>query len=111
MPLAARLVLFVPSSSKYFLTNEFNYTASVSFTWGESAAPHQVILNLEAKFFLQHAFSVVRTAGSSTYNYANPVQRDVVSIGYPGDNVTIRFETDNTGPWFLHCHIDFHLAL
>ncbi|KAH9027586.1 laccase [Lactarius hengduanensis] len=36
--------------------------------------------------------------------------RDVVSIGNTGDNVTIRFFTDNPGPWFLHCHIDWHLA-
>ena len=45
------------------------------------------------------------------YNYDNPVWRDVVSTGTPaaGDNVTIRFQTDNPGPWFLHCHIDFHL--
>jgi len=58
-----------------------------------------------------HDFSVVRTAGSSTYNYANPIRRDVVSTGVPGDNVTIRFVTDNSGPWLLHCHIDFHFNL
>ena len=59
----------------------------------------------------QHSFAVVRSAGSSTYNYHDPVWRDVVSTGTPeaGDNVTIRFRTDNPGPWFLHCHIDFHL--
>jgi len=56
-----------------------------------------------------HTFHVVRTAGSSTYNFNNPVIRDVVSIGNAGDNVTIRFFTDNPGPWFLHCHIDWHL--
>jgi len=61
-----------------------------------------------------HTFSVVRSAGTGTYNYVNPVQRDVVSIGGNingtlADNVTIRFVTDNTGPWFLHCHIDWHL--
>jgi iron transport multicopper oxidase len=56
-----------------------------------------------------HAFDVVRSAGSSSYNYANPVRRDVVSTGITGDNVTIRFVTDNPGPWFLHCHIDWHL--
>ncbi|TFK25378.1 laccase [Coprinopsis marcescibilis] len=56
-----------------------------------------------------HAFSVVRSAGSSIYNYDNPVRRDVVSIGNAGDNVTIRFITDNPGPWFFHCHIEFHL--
>jgi hypothetical protein len=58
-----------------------------------------------------HAFHVVRSAGNSTYNYVDPVVRDVVSIGdvATNDNVTIRFFTDNPGPWFLHCHIDWHL--
>lgn len=32
-------------------------------------------------------------------------------MGGPGDNVTIRFKTDNAGPWFLHCHIDWHMEL
>ncbi|KAK0454243.1 laccase LCC3-3 [Desarmillaria tabescens] len=39
----------------------------------------------------------------------NPVRRDTVSTGNVNDNVTIRFTTDNPGPWFLHCHIDWHL--
>jgi iron transport multicopper oxidase len=57
-----------------------------------------------------HNFHVVRSAGSSTYNYVNPVIRDVASMGSdPTDNLTIRFMTDNPGPWFLHCHIDWHL--
>ena len=56
-----------------------------------------------------HNFHVVRSAGSSSYNFDNPVIRDVVSIGNAGDNVTIRFFTDNPGPWFFHCHIDWHL--
>ncbi|KAF7336445.1 Laccase 1 [Mycena sanguinolenta] len=56
-----------------------------------------------------HAFDVVRSAGSSVYNYVNPPRRDVVSVGNAGDNVTIRFVTNNDGPWFLHCHIDWHL--
>lgn len=45
------------------------------------------------------------------YNFVNPVQRDVVSAGLAGDNVTIRFKTDNAGPWILHCHIDWHLEM
>ncbi|KIY71462.1 multicopper oxidase [Cylindrobasidium torrendii FP15055 ss-10] len=56
-----------------------------------------------------HTFDVIRAAGSDVYNYANPPRRDVVSIGAAGDNVTIRWKTDNPGPWFLHCHIDWHL--
>lgn len=59
------------------------------------------------------------------------MRRDVVSAGLAGDNVTIRFQTDNAGPWILHwfvalfsvsplfrasndisrSHIDWHLDL
>ena len=58
-----------------------------------------------------HAFSVVRSAGNTSYNFVDPVVRDVVSTGNLGDNVTIRFFTDNPGPWFFHCHIDWHLNM
>lgn len=51
---------------------------------------------------LKHAFDVIRSAGSTNYNYKNPVRRDVVSLGGATDNVTIRFRTDNPGPWILH---------
>ncbi|KIJ65372.1 multicopper oxidase [Hydnomerulius pinastri MD-312] len=56
-----------------------------------------------------HKFAVIRSAGSQQYNYINPVMRDTVNTGVAGDNVTIRFITDNPGPWMLHCHIDWHL--
>jgi iron transport multicopper oxidase len=59
---------------------------------------------------VQHAFDVVRSAGNATYNYNNPVRRDVVNIGgnvngTEADNVTMRFVTDNPGPWFLHWRV------
>ncbi|KAG2357593.1 laccase [Suillus spraguei] len=56
-----------------------------------------------------HSFDVVQSAGNNTLNYVNPVRRDVVSTGSPGQQVVIRWVTDNSGPWFLHCHIDWHL--
>ncbi|KAG1888709.1 laccase [Suillus subluteus] len=56
-----------------------------------------------------HSFSVVQSAGNSSFNYANPVRRDVVSAGSLGQQMVIRWVTDNSGPWFLHCHIDWHL--
>ncbi|KAF7358933.1 Laccase 4 [Mycena sanguinolenta] len=56
-----------------------------------------------------HNFYVVRSAGNATYNWDNPVIRDVVSTGNSSDLTTFRFRTDNAGPWFLHCHIDWHL--
>ncbi|KAG6888301.1 hypothetical protein C0995_009300 [Termitomyces sp. Mi166 len=58
-----------------------------------------------------HSFSVVRSGDSDQYNWVNPVRRDTVSTGFADGNTTIRFVTDNAGPWFLHCHIDWHLQL
>ncbi|KAF5356721.1 hypothetical protein D9757_012523 [Collybiopsis confluens] len=83
----------LPAGSVYSLP--LNSVIQLSFKVGAAGAPH--------------TFDVVRSAGSTTYNYANPPRRDVVSTGAATDNVTIRFTTDNAGPWFLHCHIDWHL--
>ncbi|OCH84564.1 laccase 2 [Obba rivulosa] len=91
----------LPSGSVFTLPS--NSTVQVTLAAGTVAGgPHPFHLH-------GHTFSVVRSAGSDTYNYDNPVQRDTVSIGADGDNVTIRFDTNNPGPWFLHCHIDWHL--
>jgi len=67
-----------------------------------TGGPHPVHLH-------GHSFYVVRSAGNSSYNYVDPILRDVVSIGNAGDEVTIRFVADNPGPWFFHCHINWHL--
>ncbi|KAK7464084.1 laccase, multicopper oxidase, benzenediol:oxygen oxidorectuctase [Stygiomarasmius scandens] len=90
----------LPSGSIYSLP--LNSTVELSMPAGVVGGPHPFHLH-------GHTFDVVRSAGSDTYNYVNPPRRDVVSIGEDGDNVTIRFTTDNAGPWFLHCHIDWHL--
>ncbi|KAI9459879.1 laccase [Lactarius psammicola] len=90
----------LPTGSIYGL--EGNKSVEISMPGGAVGGPHPIHLH-------GHAFSVVRSAGNSSYNFVNPVVRDVVSIGNTGDNTTIRFFTDNPGPWFLHCHIDWHL--
>nr|ABN13592.1 LAC2 [Polyporus brumalis] len=93
----------LPSGSIYSLPS--NATIELSFpitATNAPGAPHPFHLH-------GHTFYVVRSAGSTEYNYVNPPQRDTVSTGAAGDNVTIRFTTNNPGPWFLHCHIDFHL--
>nr|AOX15702.1 laccase 1 [Trametes hirsuta] len=94
----------LPSGSVYSLPANADIEISFPATAAAPGAPHPFHLH-------GHAFAVVRSAGSTVYNYDNPIFRDVVSTGTPaaGDNVTIRFRTDNPGPWFLHCHIDFHL--
>ncbi|KAG7444704.1 laccase lcc5 [Guyanagaster necrorhizus] len=90
----------LPTGSVFPLPS--NSTIEVSMPGGVVGGGHPFHLH-------GHTFDVVRSAGSSVYNYDNPVRRDVVNIGTKGDNVTIRFRTDNPGPWFLHCHIDWHL--
>ncbi|KAI0258277.1 laccase [Gloeopeniophorella convolvens] len=90
----------VPAGSIYAL--EPNKSVELTIPALVIAGPHPIHLH-------GHSFYVVRSAGNSSYNWDDPVLRDVVSIGGAGDNVTIRFFTNNPGPWFLHCHIDWHL--
>ncbi|KAJ7866501.1 laccase 2 precursor [Mycena leptocephala] len=93
----------LPSGSVYVLPP--NKVIELSIPGGAPGAPHPFHLH-------GHNFHVIRSANSSVYNFVNPVIRDVVSTGpLTTDNTTIRFVTDNGGPWFLHCHIDFHLEL
>ncbi|KAH9963968.1 laccase [Lactifluus volemus] len=90
----------VPAGSIYGL--DPNKSVELTIPGGALGGPHPVHLH-------GHNFHVVRSAGNASYNFDNPVIRDVVSIGNTGDDVTIRFFTDNPGPWFFHCHIDWHL--
>ncbi|KAF7424252.1 laccase [Pleurotus ostreatus] len=54
-----------------------------------------------------HTFDIVRTSNSDVVNLVNPPRRDVLPIN--GGNTTFRFFSGNSGAWFLHCHIDWHL--
>ncbi|KAJ6491039.1 laccase 1 [Mycena sanguinolenta] len=91
----------LPAGSIYSLPP--NKVIEISIPGGVFGAPHPFHLH-------GHNFHVIRSAGNSSYNFIDPVIRDVVSTGPDAtDNTTIRFVTDNAGPWFLHCHIDLHL--
>ncbi|KAJ7117198.1 yellow laccase [Mycena crocata] len=93
----------LPAGSVYSLPP--NKVIELTIPGGSPGAPHPFHLH-------GHNFHVVRSAGSSSYNFVNPTIRDVVTTGTSTtDNTTIRFVTDNAGPWFLHCHIDFHLEI
>ncbi|EPQ54039.1 laccase [Gloeophyllum trabeum ATCC 11539] len=95
---------YMPKGSVYDLPK--HSTIEVAFYMNTSAGPGPHPIHLHG-----HTFWVVRSAGNSSYNWDNPVVRDTVSIGNdPNELTTIRFRTDNPGPWFLHCHIDYHLA-
>ncbi|KAF8998387.1 laccase [Cyathus striatus] len=92
----------LPAGSVYTL--QPNQVIELTIPGGAAGAPHPFHLH-------GHTFDVIRSAGNNTPNYINPVRRDVVSTGTTGESVTIRFKTDNAGPWILHCHIDWHLEL
>ncbi|KAL6306783.1 laccase [Sparassis latifolia] len=92
----------LPPGSVYALPR--NKTVQITMPGGVTGGDHPLHL-------YGHSFSVIRSADSDSINYVNPVRRDTVRIGEQGDNVTIRFDTNNPGPWFLHCHIDWHLKL
>ncbi|KAJ6573232.1 laccase [Mycena sp. CBHHK59/15] len=88
----------LPTGSVYTLPS--NSVIEVSIPGGTPGAPHPFHLH-------GHNFHVIKSAGNSTFNFDNPVIRDVVSTGTStSDNTTIRFVTDNAGP-----HIDFHLEI
>ncbi|QRV95363.1 Multicopper oxidase [Ceratobasidium sp. AG-Ba] len=89
-----------------FMTSENTYT----LPRGACVEIHifGISLGIVHPFHLHgHLFDVVQF-GNSTINLVNPPRRDVVGVTDSG--VRIRFRTDNPGPWFLHCHIDWHLV-
>ncbi|GJJ73686.1 iron transport multicopper oxidase [Entomortierella parvispora] len=45
---------------------------------------------------------------STNPNYANPMRRDTMLVP-AGTNAAIRFQANNPGVWFFHCHIEWHL--
>ncbi|KAG2110681.1 laccase [Suillus discolor] len=94
----------LPNGSVYALGHNkvVELTMEIPVVPNVPGGPHPIHLH-------GHAFDVVQSAGNSTFNYVNPVRRDVVSAGNPGQQMVIRWTTDNYGPWFLHCHIDWHL--
>ncbi|CAE6434081.1 unnamed protein product [Rhizoctonia solani] len=83
-------------TSEHTLTLPSNKTIELVITGG---ANHPIHLH-------GHVFDVVQSLGGSI-NYVNPPRRDVVRVSNTG--VILRFKTDNPGPWFVHCHIDWHL--
>ncbi|KAG0702905.1 laccase [Suillus ampliporus] len=90
----------LPHGSVYAL--ETNKVVELTMINGENFGPHPIHLH-------GHSFDVVQSTGNSSFNYFNPVRRDVVAVGPQDQQMVIRWVTDNSGPWLLHCHIDWHL--
>ncbi len=102
----------LPSGDIYVLPSNATIELSFPATVNAPGAPHPFHLHgVSLRWFpcphlspfdpvcRQHTFAVVRSAGSSKYNYENPIWRDVVSTGtvLNSDNVTIRFRVSVHG--------------
>ncbi|KAK0245245.1 laccase 1 BVT [Armillaria nabsnona] len=97
---AQRAQDLLPKGSVYGLP--LNKTIEVNLFGGHAIdGPHPFHLH-------GHSFDVVKSADSDTYNFKDPARRDTTPVA-ENNLTTIRFRTDNPGPWFLHCHIEFHL--
>jgi len=93
----------LPQGSVYTLPRNKVIEITMPGNLSEGGNPHPFHLH-------GHAFYVIQSAGNTSVpNYINPPRRDTVSLGQFKSNVTIRFLSDNPGPWLLHCHINWHL--
>jgi iron transport multicopper oxidase len=90
-------------SNPMYFSLPANSVIQLSFPAGDTGPDDNHPIHLHGT-----AFSVIRSAGQSTYNFVNPPRRDVVNTGVKGDNVTIRFTTGNSGTWALYCTEPFH---
>ncbi|RIB03356.1 Multicopper oxidase [Gigaspora rosea] len=52
----------------------------------------------------------IKPPHESDFNLKDPVTRDVVTV-LPNSTTVIRYNANNPGVWFLHCHIQWHLNL
>ncbi|KAG5725324.1 Laccase [Termitomyces sp. T112] len=92
----------MPSGSVYKLKG--NSSVELQLHGISKGGPHPFHLH-------GHSFWVIKNALSDKYNWVNPARRDTVPTGFDTNLTVIRFFTDNSGPWFLHCHIDWHIPL
>ncbi|KAG1732083.1 laccase [Suillus lakei] len=63
---------------------EANKVVELTLSTTGAGGPHPIHLH-------GHTFDVVQSAGNSSLNYVNPVRRDVVSAGSPGQQMVIRW--------------------
>ncbi|KAF8607343.1 hypothetical protein BDV93DRAFT_520212 [Ceratobasidium sp. AG-I] len=84
--------------------------ASITFT--ESDTADIIINNMDTGIdhpYHLHGMTFWINAQTLTYNTTNPIRRDTHVI--PANSwAVLRFEATNPGVWFMHCHIDWHLA-
>ncbi|CCO30984.1 hypothetical protein BN14_05018 [Rhizoctonia solani AG-1 IB] len=91
-----------------------NASNVASVVYNETGAVDLIINNLDTA--IDHPYHSegsgslsLEDAESVSYNTTNPIRRDTHII--PASSwAVLRFEASNPGVWFMHCHIDWHLA-
>ncbi|KAF0381436.1 extracellular dihydrogeodin oxidase/laccase [Gigaspora margarita] len=52
----------------------------------------------------------IKPPHKSDFNFKDPVIRDTVTV-LPNSTTVIRYNANNPGVWFFHCHIQWHLNM
>ncbi|CAG8776451.1 22538_t:CDS:2 [Gigaspora margarita] len=52
----------------------------------------------------------IKPPHKSDFNFKDPVFRDTVTV-LPNSTTVIRYNANNPGVWFFHCHIQWHLNM
>ncbi|KAF8717019.1 hypothetical protein HU200_026128 [Digitaria exilis] len=96
-------------------TKVLRYNATVEVVLQNTALvgreSHPMHLHGYNFFVLKQGFGNYDAArDSKRFNLVDPQERNTVAVPTGGWAV-IRFVADNPGMWFMHCHIDSHLAI
>lgn len=95
-------------SSLFF--SSFNFFLFPFFK-GDNGEPHPYHLHGNDFWVVGRGYGDYNaTRDVPNYNLENPVLRDTV-VGLSGQWVALRLKANNPGVWFLHCHIEPHLAM
>lgn len=102
-------VTFTPKSTK---VKQFKYNSTVEIVFQNTAIlnaqSHPMHLHGMNFHVLAQDFGIFNpTTDKLKYNLVNPSIRNTVAVPV-GGWAAIRFQTNNPGVWFLHCHVDDH---
>ncbi|KAK7294609.1 hypothetical protein RJT34_17498 [Clitoria ternatea] len=103
-------LVFAPKSTKVKKL-KFNSTVEVVFqnTALMNAQSHPMHLHGFSFYVLAQGFgNFDSTRDKATFNLVNPQIRNTIAVPSGGWAV-IRFQADNPGVWFVHCHVDDHM--
>ncbi|KAF8890413.1 laccase subfamily 2 [Infundibulicybe gibba] len=100
-------ILAGPVNASSFDPTENTFILPAHKTIQITFPPPMMMMRIPSTCTEYNNFQVIKSMTAPDINIVNPISRDVVGVG--GSGTTIRFRTDNAGPWYFHCHIFWHM--